>query len=176
MAWKSEMVLMLRGLISDFDKTSYTDDRLQQLLVIAAHYVRQEVDFTQTYTISVTAKTISPDPCSSTNADKQAFTNFTVLKAACLTDWSTYRSKALSSGIRARCGPAQLETLQHLKGFRDLIDFGPCKAYETLKEEHEFGNYTLKAILSPFTSSNFDAGSLHSPRNSSSDESRGGFF
>ena len=59
--------------------------------------------------------------------------NLTVLKAACLADLSTYRTKAAMAGLKARCGPAVLETLEYTKGFKELLEFGPCKAYEELK-------------------------------------------
>ena len=162
MGWQDELVPILRALISDFaDEPVYSDARLEQLIVVSARFVEQEIDFDVNYTINVSACTISPDPTTATTPDKDAFSNFIVLKAACMADWSTYRSKALLSGIKARCGPAWLETMDHVKGFRDLIDFGPCKAYDTLKKDYKFGNVqVIKAILSPFVSNNFHPQSL----------------
>ena len=43
-----------------------------------------------------------------------------------------------------------------MQGFRDLIDVGPCKAYETLKDENNFGGVnTIQAVMSPFKSNSF---------------------
>lgn len=164
MAWTDDMVIMLRVLISDNgDNCQFTDSRLQQLLVVSAQLVKQEIDFTTTYTVSISEFTISPDPTASSTKD-DAFTNFVVMKAACLTDWSVFRTKALIAGVKARCGPATLETLQHLDGFKDLLDKGPCAAYESMKKQWLFGNATfVKAILSPFVGNKFDPDSLSGP-------------
>lgn len=161
MAWQQTMVTMLRALVNDLDCTDFTNERLEQLLVVSAHYVNQEIDFNRNYTINITSPDVDPDPTTISNdSNNDAFINFVVLKAACLADWSTYRQKALVAGVKAKCGPAVLETMDHVKGFRDLIEMGPCKAYETLKWEHEMGNFTVKAVLSPFISNDFDPHSL----------------
>ena len=156
------MVPMLRTLIGDVAEVpTYSDERLESIILVAARYVEQEIDFDVDYTVDIDGCTLSPDPTTSVTDDKDAFTNFVVLKAACIADVSLYRTKALVSGIKSRCGPAMMETMGHLQGFKDLIGFGPCKAYETLKKEYVFGNVqVIKAILSPFTSNNFHPQSL----------------
>lgn len=158
--WTNDLVIMLRSLINDLDSSDYryTDSRLQQLLVVAAMYVEQEIDFDTDYTIDVSGISISPDPVV---AGDTVFSNFVVLKAACLADQGLYRTKALAAGIKARLGPAQLETVEHLSGFKELLTSGPCASYATLKKEYEFGdNLGIRAILSPFISNNFDPHSL----------------
>lgn len=159
MAWQDTMVVMLRILVNDMDDTPvYSDSRMEQMLVVAAMYVNIEISFDATYTINVPSPDISPDP---TGNGDDAFVNFTVLKAACLTDQSTFRTKALASGIKAKCGPAVLETLKHLDGFKQLLEIGPCAAYSELKKQWTFGNARLvHAILTPFVSNNFSADSL----------------
>ncbi len=161
MAWQDDMVVMLRVIISDLAETpTYSDNRLEQILVVSAMYVDQELDFDNTYTIKITPPSIAPDPISLSD---DSFVNFTVLKAACLTDWSTFRTKALVAGVKAKCGPVVLETLKHLDGFKQLLEQGPCAAYETLKHNWVFGNAELvKAVLSPFVSNNFDPQNLAS--------------
>ncbi len=158
MAWTKTWVTTLRVLVNDTEATQvYSDDRLRQILVVAAHYTQEEIDFSTAYTINIETIVISPDPVS----DK-IFTNFCVLKAACITDQSTYRTKALISGIKAKCGPAMLETMSHVTGWKDLIDFGPCAAYDKLKKEYLFGNSIAGlAILSPFVSNTFDPRDTH---------------
>jgi len=159
MAWQDTMVSMLRILVNDMDDTPvYSDSRMEQMLVTAAMYVNIEISFDYTYTIGITTPSISPDP---TGNGDDAFTNFVVLKAACITDQSTFRTKALAAGVKAKCGPAVLETLKHLDGFKQLLEIGPCAAYTELKKQWTFGNSRLvHAILSPFTSNNFDPSSL----------------
>lgn len=154
MAWQDEAIPMLRVLINDNDITNltYSDDRLEEILVVAAMYVNQDVSFSTTYTINVSTVSISPDPV--TNSD---FLSLMVMRAACLTDWGTYRQKALLAGVKARCGPAVLETMNHLDGFKELLTKGPCASYEVLKTQHQFGNTEhIRAVLSPFRGNNFD--------------------
>ena len=157
--WDKTMVTLLRVLIDDLDPADYTYDdcRLQQVLVVGAQYVNQEIDsFANTYTVDVNSPDISPDPTVTESRD-DAFTNLTVLKAACIVDQSLFRTRAMAAGIRARCGPAILETRNHLVGFSELLDKGPCAAYEKLKLEYQMGNaQACRAILSPFIGNNFN--------------------
>lgn len=162
MAWQDTIVPMLRVLINDLDSTSYSysDDRLEEIVVVAAQLVAQEINFDTTYTVNVPLCTISPDPVA--NSD-DAFTNFITLKAACFMDQSQFRTKATVAGLKAKVGPAVLETTEHLKGFKELLNIGPCAAYKTLKEEWVFGNaQVVEAVLSPFISNNFDPADLPS--------------
>ena len=161
MVWQDTMVVLLRNIINDVSDTAeYSDGRLEEVLAVAAHFVIQELNFDYTYTVTVATCSISPDP--DTNGDT-AFMNLVVLKAACIIDQGQYRTKALAAGVKIRCGPAVLETLQHLKGFKELLEVGPCAAYETLKRDWQLGNARLcKAILSPFVGNNFDPTSLNS--------------
>jgi hypothetical protein len=172
MAWQDTGLMMLRILIGDTSKTpDYGDQELEELLVVGAMYVKQEIQWTTTYVIDVPGVSITPDP-TSTSADGEEFLNFSVLKAACLVDISTFRTKALSAGIEAKCGPVVLKTLEHISGFRELLTKGPCAAYKTLKKEYEFGNIAVcKAILSPFVNNTFDPSSLSVGR-----DNRSGFY
>jgi len=158
--WTGAMINMLRILIDDnpYQGTYvYSDPRLREILVTAAMYACQEVNFVTTYTIDVINSTISPDPY--TLADK-IFLNMVVMKAACIIDHGNFRQKAFTSGLEAKCGPATMKTLEHLKGFKDLLELGPCGIYEKLKEEYKFSgdgfNEIIHFILSPFSGNDFD--------------------
>jgi len=159
MAWQDEAIPILRVLINDLAETpTYTDGRLEQALVVAAYMFPSDVDYENTYTVSVSSCTISPDPV--TNSD-DIYVNFIVMKAACIMDFSTFRVEALRAGIKARCGPAILETVDRLPGFRDLLDKGPCAAYQAMINDYNFnGGNICKAILSPFVGNNFTPQSL----------------
>ena len=51
MSWQIELPIIVRTLINDLDVTpTYTDDRLQQTLVVAAQYVNREMNFNNEYT------------------------------------------------------------------------------------------------------------------------------
>ena len=137
--------------------TEYTDTRLEELLVVAAHLNLTQVGFSTIYTITISTDSISPDP--STDA---AFINFMVLRAACLADEGLFRNKALAAGIEARCGPAVLKTVKHLEGFTTLLEEGPCKLFDELLNQYRFSGNSdvIRAVLSPFVGNLFNA-SMH---------------
>ena len=156
MSCNAEMLFLLRNIIGDADVNNYTytNSRLEELLVVAAQLVIGDVpNLSVSYAADVTERTITPDPVA--NPKDDIFINLVVLRAACMTDEGLYRSKALASGIKAKCGPAVIETMGHIVGFKDLITFGPCAAYATLKQEYIFGNPSMAAILSPFVSNDY---------------------
>jgi len=161
MAWQDTMITMLRILVNDMASSpTYTDGRLEQVLAVAAKYVIHEITFSTTYTIDVVSPNITPDPTVTATLDN-TFTNFVVMKAACIADMSTFRTEALRAGIKVRCGPAVLETVERLAGFKELLTRGPCAAYEVMKKDHMFGNgYICEAILSPFIGNTFDGSIL----------------
>lgn len=160
MAWQGAMINMLRVLIDDnpYDGTyAYSDDRLTQVLATAAYQVNTDLSFANNYVVDLNCCTITPDPYD--NIDK-SFVNLTVLKAACIVDQGIFRQKALLSGLVAKCGPATLDTDDHLDGFKALLEQGPCAMYEKLKEEKKFGedhyNNIVHFVLSPFVGNDFD--------------------
>lgn len=161
MAWQDELIPMLRVLIDDLETTpDNSNSKLEQILLIGARYVEQDADFDFSYTITFSTRTISPDP---TTKGDSVFENLMLLKAACILDQAELKKQARQHGLKIRCGPAQLDTLQRINGFAEVLnsDFTPCKLYEVALKNHQFGNAKLvKAILSPFTSSNFDPASL----------------
>ena len=163
MAWQTDLLTMLRNVIFDVDDTdyTYTDNRLKEMLVVAARLVTQEIAFDTDYTVTISTTGISPDPTDSTDANSKAFENFIVLKAACLTDQSSLRTKALAAGVSARIGPAAITTNPSVRGFDLLMKEGPCATYEKLKWDYEMGDAkAIRAILSPFVGNTFDPRSL----------------
>ena len=157
MAWQDEAIPMLRTILGDAGcgAATYSETRLEELCLASAHLIIQDVPFDTSYTVTISEGVISPDP-----AEDVPFINFMVLKAACLADEGTYRTKALMAGVEARCGPAILKTMNHIKGFETLLTEGPCKAYEELKQDMVFGNTdVIRAVLSPFRGNDFDPGS-----------------
>jgi len=154
MAWYVEMIPILRSLIDDVSKTEYTDERLKELLAIAAYQVIPEIKFSTTYSVTIVPPLVSPDPTAS--SDGNILTNFVTLKAACIIDRAPLRKRTLMSGLEAKCGPAVMKTLQHVSGFRELLKLGYCGVYDTTREQYLLGNVNFcKAVLSPFISSEF---------------------
>lgn len=151
--WYPSWLIGLRVLINDLSTTQeFSDDRLRQVLIVAAYQVNVEIDLDTDYNVDIVAQTIDPDPISD-----DIYSNFVILKAACILDHGKFRTRAALSGLRAKCGPVEMQTTAHLEGFKNLIDFGPCKTYEILRNEFEFsGTSHIKAILSPFINTTFD--------------------
>lgn len=160
MAWDTTLVTMVRVMINDLsDEPTYSDERLQQLIVVAAQYVLREITFSTAYSVAIDVPSISPDPTLPETLDDD-FSMFIVLKAACLADYSTYRARAALEGIRARLGPGEIHVMGNSGAFLVLLEGGACKAYEELKMQYMFGGKNMlrcaQAILSPFVSNTFD--------------------
>lgn len=165
MSWKKEMTTIVRVLINDFGPTyTYSDSRIQQVLVVAANYVQVDVELDNKYTINIVTPNITPDPTLSDPKD-DIFVNLTSLKAACIIDQSSLRTKSALEGIRAALGPASLSiSNNNLSGFKILLDKGPCKLYEDLTDHWNIGNANfVRAIFSPFIGNNFDPQNLNNP-------------
>lgn len=152
MAWLQEATEILRILINDLtEEPTYEDNILEQTLLVAARYVAQEINFTTDYTVSFINASVTPDPSSDLE-----FINFTVLKAACLTNQWNFNQKAMAEGIKAKCGPAELTVSSSAGVLLGLIEKGPCKTYDELKQQSNFGNIDIiRGILTPFASNTF---------------------
>lgn len=147
---------MVRTLINDLDDTkqTYTDERLLQVIVVAAKYVQFDVSLDHKYAIDVVNPNMTPDP---TSDDDSIFISLVALKSACIIDQSALRTRAALEGIRAALGPAQLSVVGNLTGFNLIIDKGPCAAYEELTSHWDVKEATaIRAILSPFVGNKFD--------------------
>ena len=71
MPWQNEMTLIVRHLVNDLDSSNYTftDDRLEESVLVSAQLASLEIDFESTYTIDVDSLTLSPDPTTSSDKD-----------------------------------------------------------------------------------------------------------
>jgi hypothetical protein len=162
MSWQIEIPIMVRTLINDLsDNQTYSDERLLQVITVAAKYVEFDVVLDHTYDINVVNPDISPDP---TIDNDNIFISLVSLKAACIIDQSALRTKAAMEGIRAALGPAQLSVAGSLTGFKMIIEEGPCAAYDELVSHWDVKEATaIRAILSPFVGNRFDPTSLTYP-------------
>lgn len=162
MSWKIELPLIVRTLINDLsDNPSYTDERLLQVLTVAAKYVQFDVTLDSPYAIDVVNINITPDP--SINND-DIFISLVCLKASCIIDQSAVRTKAALEGIRASLGPASLSVGGSLVGLKMILDNGPCAAYDELSSHWDVKEATaIRAVLSPFVGNRFDPTSLTYP-------------
>lgn len=155
MSWQTEISTITRVWINDLcEEKTYSDSRILQLILVAAKYVKIEINLENDYNIDIDNLIISPDP---TDIKDENFVAFVALKAACLLDHSTFRTKASSEGITAALGPAKLSVGGNLSGYKIILDQGPCSIYEQLKMDYEIGNSSLfRAVLGPFSGNQFD--------------------
>lgn len=155
--WNIEIPIIVRNLINDTDNhPTYTDDRIKQLIIVSANYVLHEANMSTEYVVDTVNETITPDP-SAPNSRDNIFIGLLALKSACMLDQSTFRTKAVSEGIRASLGSANIGVGGNLAGYQKIIEIGPCKLYSDLLNQHNIGNATaVSAVLSPFVGNNFD--------------------
>jgi len=152
MAWSTDLVLMVRVLVSDIDTPqTYTDAYIQRVLITAGIMVDAEVAFDYTYTYDIEDLTISPDPVTS---EDQVFMAMIPLKAACILNQGEFK-KALGQGIKVRDGDSMIDTSVSFRGYRDILELGPCAAYEKLKWSLEAagvlsGGGVGKAVFGPY--------------------------
>ena len=177
MSWKKEMTVMVRVFINDLGPTYlYNDTRIQQAIVVAGQYVQFNVNLDTKYTVDILNPNFTPDPTLSTPKD-EIFIFLTILKAACIVDQSTFRTKAALEGIRASLGAASLSVGNHLAGYKTILELGPCALYEDLTEHWDVANATaVRAIFSPFVGNNFDPQNINSGLGYSSERSDTGSF
>ena len=150
MAWQDVADTVLRAMINDLDSTNYTDDRLEQILVVAAFQVNIEMKFNNAYTISVSNVSISPDPTASATKD-DSFINMMCLKAACILDKGS-AVLAASQAIKVKDGSSAIDLEGIFKGKLALLKEGWCAAYEDAKLEYMTGQSRLAgaAVMTPF--------------------------
>jgi hypothetical protein len=168
MSWNIELPIIVRTLINDLsDNPTYSDERLLQILVVAAKYVQFDVVLDYSYVLNITSPDIIPDP---TINNDSIFISLVCLKAACMVDQSSVRTKAALEGIRASLGPASLSVGGSLQGLQMILDHGPCAAYDELTSHWDVKEATaVRAVLSPFVGNKFDPSSLTYPGDSRRD-------
>lgn len=151
MAWQNEMSIILRHLVNDLDSSSYTfsDDRIEETILVAAQLVLHEMDFENTYTVDVDSSSLSPDPTAASNKD-DAFISLVCLKSSYILLGSEIRTHSLNS-ISLRDGPSSLDLRGIVQGlnilFTDIV-----KRYDEAKIQYQLGGSIAgQAVLSPYS-------------------------
>jgi len=152
MTWDINLVLMLRVLINDFNAPQKNaDEYLKRVLVAAGIYVSSEVELPNDYIYDIDAVTITPDPLLVGDALSEALLP---LKAACIINVGDFQ-KAVGQGIKVRDGDSAIDTSVSFRGFKEILESGPCAAYDKLVWDIQLLNAagvggTLGAVMSPF--------------------------
>lgn len=129
MTWEINLVLMLRVLINDSNiPLKNTDLYLQRVLVTAGIFVNGQIELPQNYIYDIDAVTITPDPIVVGDSISESLMP---LKAACIINQGDFQ-KAIGQGIKVRDGDSAIDTSVGFRGFRDILELGPCKSYDRL--------------------------------------------
>lgn len=155
--WQSTLTTIVRTLINDLDETEYTDDQIQKTLVIAGLQVDNSITLSQTYIFDFEDYDISPDPVVNATFDSLAIALFT-LKAACILNMNRYQ-KAIKNGTGVKLidDDISVDTTVNFRGYKDILELGPCKSYEKLLEEQKIKKSMKvgKAVMTPIAHEDF---------------------
>ena len=147
MSWQTDLVLMIRSIIGDLDKSKFTDERLKQILVVGAYNVVNDADFTNTYTVNVAEVSISPDPISEKDVD---FNVLTVYKSACILIGSEVKTES-ANAISIKDGPSAID-LRGVANSLHLLYKDLCQKYDELLKAYQYNNTLVgQAILGPYS-------------------------
>jgi hypothetical protein len=153
---------MTRVFIDDLETPyEYSDSRIQQVIVVAGRYVQTDIVLENNYTFDVINSNIVPDPV---DIKDEVFNTLVPLKAACIIDQGTFRTKAALEGIKTVLGPASLSIDGNIGGWKSIIEHGACALYKELTDNWDIRKFNdFRAILSPFVSNTFDPRNLNVP-------------
>lgn len=131
MAWDTDAVDILRVMMDDFDNPTerISDDRYLSVAIVGAFQVLRELTFDTTYTVNISAQSISPDP-----EDDGAFMNLTILKAAVI----LAQGEAVIAGNRAiavKDGSSSVDLRELARWKMELLKQAKLN-YESAKKEY----------------------------------------
>lgn len=148
MSWQNEMARILRFLVDDVACVTYTDDRLEETIVVAAQLAQFDVSFDKTYTVDVDELIITPDPTAATRDD--AFINLVSLKAACLILNAEAKTKA-GQAVRVRDASSEVDMGNSYKAVAERAK-QMCEDYKMSIIQYNAGNSRAgHAVITPNT-------------------------
>lgn len=150
MPWQNEMTIIVRHLVNDLDSTNYTfsDDRLEESILVSSQLSILEIDFEQIYTIEVDTSSLSPDPTNSSNKD-DSFINLVSLKTAQMLIGSELKTHSLQA-VAMRDGPSSIDLRGIVAGLKILFD-DINRRYEEAVTQYKLNGVVGQAILGPYS-------------------------
>lgn len=151
MAWEEEAVEILRVLANDLAETpTYSDERLQRVILVAAKQVSDELTFSQTFVVDIMGCTITPDPTATATRD-DSYMNLVCIKAACIIDRGS-AAQAAGQAIAVKDGSSAIDLRDTVAGRLKLLDKSWCKVYQDTKEEFLYNTSGVAgaAVIGPF--------------------------
>ena len=141
--WYSQPLPILRELIGDSDASTYSDFRLQAVLLSAGHLLLREVSFDNDYVINIGASSILPDPSS---PEDVSFINLLALRGAVLVTGSEWKSGA-SQAIVIKDGPSTIDTSKGADALKERAQW-VLDLYTNAKNQYVSGNSIGSCIVS----------------------------
>lgn len=128
------ILTILRVLIDDVSGATYEDSDLNNIIVVAAGFVKQEISLDVVYTINYVSPSITPDP------EDEAFINFVALKAAIILVRGELKDSS-SNSFKVVDGPSTIDLSSRFKSMKDYLD--------TLLEQYDTDkiNYTMNGSV-----------------------------
>ena len=150
MPWQNEMTVIVRHLVNDLDSTDYTfsDDRLEEAILVSSQLSILEIDFEQTYTIDVDSSSLSPDPTDSSGKD-DSFINLVSLKTAQMLIGSELKTHSLQA-VALRDGPSSIDLRGIVSGLKLLFD-DINRRYDEAVTQYKLNGVVGQAILGPYS-------------------------
>jgi hypothetical protein len=154
MSWQDTTNVLLRVSINDLDETAYrfTDDRLEQILVVAMWRVQQdEPRAFDAFTVDVVNVSVTPDP--TVGADRNdSFVNLAVANAACLNDRGAVLLAA-DQALRVKDVGSEVDLRDVFKAKLAVLKDGWCETYKKMLAEYRRNSgdgVAGAAIMTPF--------------------------
>ena len=169
MSWQTDITTIVRHILNELDTVShtYSDDRVQKTILVAAQLIMSEANLAQDYVIDISNTTLTPDPTVLPDND---FITLLSLKTSCVILGSEVRSES-GNAISIKDGPSSIDlrgvasTLINL--YKDL-----CSKYESALLDYSAGKSIAgQAILGPYS-----PGSDFVRRTHSDYDHRGNYF
>lgn len=154
MTWQNEISRIVRFIVNDLDAISYTDERLEETILVAVQLLIDGIDFDNTYTVDVDTLVLSPDPTTLTTKDN-FFINVVAIKTACIILGSEAKTLAAQS-MRIKDGPSSIDISSAYQSVHQLFK-ELCDKLDKMIMDHKAGNSVAgQAVLTPYTYEGID--------------------
>lgn len=156
--WQVELTTIVRNIINDIDEDpTYSENKLQELIVVAAQLIKNDIDFANAYALDVTEVSIIPDPTTPTRDN--LFINLTCLKTAILV-LSAEAKTAASQSLRVTDAFSTVDMTSSYKSLKDLLDMLKDDYLNAVVQAKIGDLDNVMAILTPYGQAQLGQGNM----------------
>lgn len=134
------ILIILRSLL--MNSSTYSDESLNKLIIVAAMIVQNEMVFETTYTVDIVNTTITPDP------EDNTFILFTAYKAAILLLQAETRTYS-SQSVKILDGPSSIDLSGMSKDMKSVLD-SIIAQYDKMRRDFTIGKFGY-SVTTPTT-------------------------